>query len=694
VWFYPEVEPPQFQSDGYYFGVAGTHVLPGHESFSTTNTTPLILAAVGSPIQIAGYAKLALANGYAGKFAYLGQYFDKAYKANPDGTRSTNETGFLSPYGQFFPTEPGPTILTTLPDGVSTNVGECTVHVIGLSVDANHDGALDLAYTGPDQTSPEHPMVFWANNDYDRGHEVDCLPVCDWEEDDLLSAGCPARPNTPTPDCDFQEIPGYYSIPSARDLEDYTRLWIPGLAALYEAHSNLTFRLTIVSDGTMGNPAINLFPAVETNGAALYLTDTNAANAQVSASVSYLARVESDQPVLLNDMFLPSGQPSDHFILCGARRGSGQLVLTVLDGAEVVAETSLYLQFNDIKELYERWTLGDIPSMEPTDTAFLAADELPVVGALPFLYPLPASSNTPYILHVHGWNMQPWIKDRFAETAFKRLYWQGYQGRFGSFRWPTDYDFNSVWDVLFDPQNYDRSELHAWKSGEGLRNLLMTLNTNYPGQVRLMAHSMGGIVAGQALRVSGANPDFVHTYVAMQTAVPSHSYDPSITNRSLGLSDSGTPNRYARYWNTNSPQYFVNVGGASRYINLFNRDDYALEKWELNQDLKPDSGYSYDVCCGSDADGGLFRRGSTELLWPADAFELFSFCVEARCYAVGAQTGLGGAFTTDGQIDLRLSPFQFGEAHIGHSAQFRSTNMQRWSIWEELLFATDLKARQ
>ena len=34
-----------------------------------------------------------------------------------------------------------------------------------------------------------------------------------------------------------------------------------------------------------------------------------------------------------------------------------------------------------------------------------------------------------------------WEKDRFAETAFKRLYWQGYQGRFGEFRWPTSYGF-------------------------------------------------------------------------------------------------------------------------------------------------------------------------------------------------------------------------------------------------------------
>lgn len=37
-------------------------------------------------------------------------------------------------------------------------------------------------------------------------------------------------------------------------------------------------------------------------------------------------------------------------------------------------------------------------------------------------------------LWVHGWNMASWEKDRFAGTAFKRLCWQGPQGRRGVFR--------------------------------------------------------------------------------------------------------------------------------------------------------------------------------------------------------------------------------------------------------------------
>jgi hypothetical protein len=48
-----------------------------------------------------------------------------------------------------------------------------------------------------------------------------------------------------------------------------------------------------------------------------------------------------------------------------------------------------------------------------------------------------------YILFVHGWNMSPTEKTFFANTAYKRLWWQGYQGRFGAFHWPTMYNFPS-----------------------------------------------------------------------------------------------------------------------------------------------------------------------------------------------------------------------------------------------------------
>ena len=44
-----------------------------------------------------------------------------------------------------------------------------------------------------------------------------------------------------------------------------------------------------------------------------------------------------------------------------------------------------------------------------------------------------------YILFVHGWRMKPYEKTFFAETAYKRLWWNGYKGRFGVYHWPTEW---------------------------------------------------------------------------------------------------------------------------------------------------------------------------------------------------------------------------------------------------------------
>src|SRR5208283_520353 len=98
--------------------------------------------------------------------------------------------------------------------------------------------------------------------------------------------------------------------------------------------------------------------------------------------------------------------------------------------------------------------------------------------------------NTPYILYVHGWNMETWEKDRFAESAFKRRYWQGYQGRFGIFRWPTTFHVptgNRALDTAALIPIYDPGEYNAWRSADGLLNLLTTFNATYGNNVYVLA---------------------------------------------------------------------------------------------------------------------------------------------------------------------------------------------------------------
>jgi len=216
--------------------------------------------------------------------------------------------------------------------------------------------------------------------------------------------------------------------------------------------------------------------------------------------------------------------------------------------------------------------------------------------------------------------MTPFDKDAFAETAFKRLYWQGYTNRFGSLRWPTEYNFH---DNLFtypgpltDPDNYDRSEFTAWQAGEGMLQHLINLKSRYSGNVFLLAHSMGNIVAGEALALNAekyGGGQIVNTYVASQAAVPLDCYKPNgsdpvfqmpfyyqhpkqdeigsiiaqwsafawILNYYLNGPinwDSGTPNIYVGWLDTNRVS-------CARRVNFYNPHDYALsmENWGFYQ---------------------------------------------------------------------------------------------------------------
>ena len=345
--------------------------------------------------------------------------------------------------------------------------------------------------------------------------------------------------------------------------------------------------------------------------------------------------------------------------------------------------------------MYERWTVGDDVAQAPTITAYKAGEDLPA-GMPSFEYSISQATNTPYILFVHGWNMERWVKDRFAETAFKRLYWQGYQGRFGSFRWPTGSGITDTTSAVVEHRNFDDSEFNAWKSGTGLKNMLTRLNILYPGNAYLMAHSMGNVVTGEALRLAGTN-QLVNTYVAMQGAVASHAYDPNRPNRYLGaggIQDSGTPNRYAQYYTNGAPCYFNGSAGAGTYVNFFNTNDFALSAWQDDQNFKPDIGWGYDISPSRFYRGGFT---TTTLNFPADTYEIFSYCDEARCYALGAQADVGGKFSGN-QVQLPSvwppdpSNANYNE-HFWHSAEFRSDNAQSFLFWDEFLKTCQLKKR-
>lgn len=254
--------------------------------------------------------------------------------------------------------------------------------------------------------------------------------------------------------------------------------------------------------------------------------------------------------------------------------------------------------------------------------------------------------------------------------------------------------------------NYDCSEYNSWKSAIALENLIVQLNaTNMcPGNVRVMAHSMGNVVTGEALRrlrnfrLPGTDQPYVRNYLALQAAIPAHCYD----NQGHGIDflpyvvDNLTPNRYAMYWRDTDGPYFSGPNGAGTYKNYSNPDDYALKKWVIDQQTKPDEsvGYWYSAAAAatSPQNSGI-RRGvllwTRELFWPtgeiapADTHEIFAFGIEARSSALGASTQVQGHFGSS-EVLLMSEPFHFARTHDYHSKQFRSTITLQWGFWNQV----------
>jgi len=708
---YPGTVQPTLKTTNYYFGVLFTDPVPGDSVFSPTNTTPVIFAPLGKPLWLAGYAKQLILNGAQNKFGYVGQYFSQADKMDSSGNITTNRTGILSEYGEFFPTEAGQAAVITMTNWGVNESGTAVVNVISIALDGNHDGNMDITLSGPDTTSFLRPFQFWVNDDFDRS-QWDSSDKTNYDDsvDGFSQANFwQRRMGWPIPaDCQFLRN-GVRAIPTIRDLEDYARLWVCGITT--NALTNLPPGTTVtLSWGDVGNPntnnpTIDLFQAADPSGGIGYLTNATTGASQTNAL--YVGRIGPGQSIQLNGSQFAGNWAGNYFIWCGVSPGSGVLSLTIArGGSNIVAQTGAYIALQDIKQMYERWSVGDIFSLSPKTTASPATEGI----AQPFQYGAP-DTNTPYILFVHGWNLEIWEKDRFAERAFKRLYWQGYQGRFGSFRWPTRAGFAGTLLQLFldhsQKNNYDQSENQAWQSGNGLQNLLGTLNRNYPNHVYMLAHSMGNVVAGEALRLSGATR-IVNTYVPSQAAISAHTYDTTVPNYSffqLGVSISAkTPNIYGNWFSAN------NGNAAGAIVSFFNTNDYALQRsaWQVNQLFKPDQQvwvgdfnwtYAYSGSPNDPSPWNHFIKysvsaGATNTVTfdivnsVNNRYEVMALAAESWTTALGAtpnvnhvsDVDLSGVWPTDTQN--QNAPYS---EHFYHSAEFRGDYWQQRGYWSQLL---------
>jgi len=356
---------------------------------------------------------------------------------------------------------------------------------IDMAVDANRDGVIsfagnfgdsEVAGKPRDRTEEDKPFRFWVNDDNDG------LPN---SEGEVVGVG----------DSDYEDG----IIQTARDLEDFTRLWLH-LDGYYDQLADGTFKVGLKWRDTDGTPKIKVYKSTDAEGSDSYINDEQAAFNQVSGDdAETFGEVAGTAPLILPADFWSDYSESDPMrclLFEGSGEGKGQLVMTIhkADGTEIGEGGGVWLDLMNVRKMYRRGEITqdapDIPDPWSND----APPALSWVWDLEDGVPEPdphAEDKT--IVFVHGWRMTPEVSLAWGDTTFKRLWALGYKGDFFSFRWPTYHGDNNGINPAdaFVPggTTYNPSEYRAWLSGATLASFVNELpnqNARY-----LIAHSMG-----------------------------------------------------------------------------------------------------------------------------------------------------------------------------------------------------------
>ncbi|MBN1853851.1 MAG: hypothetical protein JW829_14050 [Pirellulales bacterium] len=472
-----------------------------------------------------------------------------------------------------------------------------TVVETNAAVDGNRDGTIDFT------SSHDRQLIFWYNNDRET------LDENGYEREDPASSGYDSDDNL---------------IEHRRDLEDFACLQTqisPVLQSAaydtarggtsYRNQLQVTYQLLLQQDG---GSYINLFHAASSNPLA-HVNDESAVGLQMENHSNEAAAIFVGQWQFLG----APGITPYLFETAGTGPTCPKLIFSTTveypNGSTTEKRHGIDLELHDFTDFYDRYRIPytDGQRHEVDFSTFDAvhfADAVPVhladVDGSPFFS---ADEN---IVLVHGWNMpaepgNDW-KKAFAETAFKRLYWQGYAGRLIKFDWPTYYDAEGPrdWPIVGEAANftYNPSEYIAYRSGRALMNHLASL----PGTTILLAHSMGNVVVAEALRQWNAthpNEPLVDSYVSMQSAISAGVYevlgndafDINFTENLAWIHDIHSQSRVdlnRQWWSgfPNAPglaQPYMSgtESAAEQWINMYNPDDFATGlAWKLNNLMK------------------------------------------------------------------------------------------------------------
>lgn len=511
-------------------------------------------------------------------------------------------------------------IIETMANG-KTRTFKDMVKVMPLDPEMLVDGNRDNALTRGDVRDKN--IEFWVNNDEDVRHETNATDnltsiISYWAEDD-------AAGTTPNNSDNI--------INCMRDLEDFNRIQFKNIAPIINLRDTygITVKCGIGKKGFFSDAPIRLFESFENSATTDYVTNAKANIGAQQLNMSALSNLHwGDKPLeVFNDK---------NYIFEGINPGKSQVVFEVCINNVVVR---------------------DIVNMDLRDPSYFCTrqnDELKY------------TDEKDLIVYVNGMNMDDYTFRRWTETVYKRLWWLGYKGRVCGFFW-ENYGFDS----------FNASELMAWQSSDALSAFLQSMkgkyNINGASRVNVIAHSQGNIITGEA--INKAPIGTVKTYMPMQAAISGHVYGKFSDSRCEFKLDTTIPDFY-RYYSSGAtpaqPYLIKNIELVKTKINCFNYNDYALDWWKTSNSLKPNFllGYGYSRSIKR------FSRWTTDLYFPDNRYEIFSYAAPSWSHALG--TGAISVMSRNINMATAYS-FDPASSHLYHSWQFRETNHVTRFFW-------------
>ena len=491
------------------------------------------------------------------------------------------------------------------------------------------------------------------------------------------------------------------------NLEDFTRLYVH-LGAFYQELANGKMKVGLKWSGNAtGTPKIKVYKSADAAGSDSYLKNDAAATAQVSGAFrNALGEVSGSTPLVLPaDVFAgySESNPKRCLLFEASGEGKGQLCITIhkADGTLIGEGPGVWLDLLNVKKMYQR--AHAVPNFADNPFSHMDSWSPPAVGSAPYdngnTFSKPDGEEKKVVVYVHGINGPGGQSDAYAtwqadsETVFKRLWHQGFKGRFAAFKWLA---LTPAW-----PFKFNESEYRGWKSGQGLAQFLGSLPGDY--QKNLYSFSQGAIVCGAALTAYQAS---VQNYVMSQAAAPAGSYDATTAINSYTdflNAEASTPTPDG----TNDLGYRgcltgLKVGGS--VVSFFNQVDYALKSgrelglnvsWEGNQLMsKPNQNlsgrtYAYDSgppnnpyaigqrCFLRDVGLPFNERRLT------DIHESLSFVARPRSEAAGASSAVAGRITGRYNVGPDTAS-NFRDSSSDHGGQFSRRIQQTRDYYREL----------